>query len=136
MWEECVLKISRTVKCLNNSFVQIERNCDNWEGAQFVHPTQPRPLWSALEANIPFPRLEHFIKIAKNIVETLFEASHTFNFKTSIPLTFEFQTCFVQLYLCPIAIPKDVESLCRASGKLVTLRCNRRNNEICHCYNL
>ena len=23
----------------------------------------------------------------------------------------------------------------RASGKLVTLRCNRRNNEICHCYN-
>ena len=24
----------------------------------------------------------------------------------------------------------------RASGKLVTLRCNRRNNEICHCYNL
>ena len=23
-----------------------------------------------------------------------------------------------------------------ASGKLVTLRCNRRNNEICHCYNL
>ena len=24
----------------------------------------------------------------------------------------------------------------RASVKLVTLRCNRRNNEICHCYNL
>ena len=75
--------------------------------------TQPyRPLWSALEANSPFPRLEYFIKNLKNInIRLTFFGSKTL-FQLQIQIAFLFQTGFAEINLCSADIPTDVESLC------------------------
>ena len=110
MWTVCpsskefVLK--RAEKCLETIIsckwretVKIERNCDNSECGRFLH--QPhRSLWSALEANSPFPRLEYFIKNCQkiNILLTLFESHNSF--ENSNQLTFEYQTFQKMLKVC------------------------------------
>ena len=91
----------------NNNFLQIERNCDNSECGRFLH--QPhRSLWSALEANSPFPRIEYFRKIKNISTLELWVVSYLI-IKQLPALRPSFQ---VTLYSCRIAALADVESLC------------------------